>query len=143
MEGDVEITEELFSYYFSNKIEGKQISKQFIHHLFKAFDRDQNEKISFFEFLVGLTFFKSDDHYQNLKVFFRLFDLNHDKFIKKSEIEIVLRALDKASNMKLNFHENMINDLDLNHDNKIDEDEFIYGIIYNTNYQEFIKQIQK
>lgn len=143
VEGDYEISEDLFSYYFNKQKENSNLSSNFIHCLFQSFDRDKNEKLNFCEFLVGLTFFKSDDHEKNLKVFFRLFDLNNDKFIRKNEIELILKTLDKFSDMKLSFHETMIKDLDLNDDDQIDEDEFITGIIRNPNYVELLKLIQQ
>ena len=143
VEAETEITKDLFAYYYGNKFGSKNNqSNIFVDHLFKAFDRDDNQKLNFLEFLVGLTLFKSDDHYQNLKVFFRLFDVNKDKFIRKNEIELVLKTLNKASDMKQNFYVEMVKDFDLNKDESIDEDEFINGIVQNINYQNIIKIIQ-
>ncbi len=143
MENETEVTRDLFTFYFNKKFPSKtRNTNLFVHRLFSVFDRDQNERLNFLEFLVGMTLFKSNDHYDNLKIFFKLFDLNQDKFISKNEVEVILRAFDKATGVETSFYDEMLKDLDFDKDQLINEDEFIYGIIGHPKYQILIDLIQ-
>ena len=132
---DSEISYNQFEKYFKTNFNKKK-SDKFILFLFQAFDRNSNDKLSFLEFLIGMTFFTSDDHYNNLKIFFNLFDLNKDNCIQKNEIHLILSALKKLD--VLEDENEFLKQLDLNNDGSIDEDEFIYGIIKNNKYKDIV-----
>ena len=143
VENETEITKDLFTYYFNKKFPSKtRNTNLFVHRLFSVFDRDHNDHLNFSEFLVGMTLFQSNDHYENLKIFFKLFDLNQDNFISKNEVELVLRAFDKATGVETNLYDEMLKDLDFDKDQVINEDEFIYGIIGHPKYKSLIDLIQ-
>ena len=129
---DFEISYNQFEKYFKTNFNNKK-SDKFILFLFQAFDRNSNDKLSFLEFLIGMSFFTSDDHYNNLKIFFNLFDLNKDNCIQKNEIHLILSTLKKLD--VLDDENEFLKQLDLNNDGSIDEDEFIYGIIKNKKYK--------
>jgi Ca2+-binding EF-hand superfamily protein len=129
---DSEITYVQFETYFKKKYPNR--SKKFISYLFKAFDRNDNDKLSFIEFLIGMNFFTGDDHYNNLKVLFNLFDLNKDHLVQKNEIQTILSSLKRLDVLK--DEDEFLAKLDLNHDGSIGEDEFIYGVIRLQKYQD-------
>lgn len=117
----------------------------FVDQLFQAFDRDNSGALSFQEFLVGKRLFESESHRDNLKFFFRLFDLSKDNRIEKSEIEMFLTILGRVESdgdSNSDYAQSMLNDLDFDRNGCIDEDEFIEGILKNEKYKHLLDSIR-
>ena len=121
--------------------------------LFSAFDRDSDESLSFYEFLVSKQLFESKSISDSLKFMFRLFDLTKDERIERSEIEIFLHSLHRVmpltdendktddANSSSEFAQNMMDDLDFDRNGSIDEAEFIAGFLKSEKYMSFINTV--
>ena len=83
-----------FNFFFDKRyqVKSKNIDL-FLNQLFSAFDEDNSGALSFQEFLIGKMLFESNSQRDNLKIFFRLFDISKDKRIEKCEIEQILTIL--------------------------------------------------
>lgn len=142
------INRSTFAYHFffdkRYRSKAKDINA-FTDLLFNAFDLNSNGRLSFIEFLIGKHLFESDSKKNNLKFLFRLFDMSHDQKIEKKEIEEFLIKLGQLGLNKTDNHaefaQQMINDLDFDHNGSIDENEFIEGILKNEKYNNFIDSI--
>jgi len=120
-----------FNFFFDKRyqVKSKNIDL-FLNQLFSAFDEDNSGALSFQEFLIGKMLFESNSQRDNLKIFFRLFDISKDKRIEKCEIEQILTILGRedtigADKSYADFAQEMLNDLDFDKDGSITEDEFI------------------
>ena len=120
-----------FNFFFDKRYQANSKNIDlFLDQLFDAFDRNQDGALSFQEFLVGKILFESKSSRDNLKIFFRLFDISKDTRIEKNEIEQVLTILGRLDtigpdNTYSSFAQEMLQDLDFDKDGSISEDEFI------------------
>jgi Ca2+-binding EF-hand superfamily protein len=120
-----------FNFFFDKRYRANSKNIDlFLDQLFDAFDRNQDGALSFQEFLVGKILFESKSSRDNLKIFFRLFDISKDTRIEKNEIEQVLTILGRLDtigpdNTYSSFAQEMLQDLDFDKDGSISEDEFI------------------
>ncbi|KAF0981605.1 hypothetical protein FDP41_012262 [Naegleria fowleri] len=79
---------------FSQLTELMGIKDQFITSLvFNAFDRDRDSKISFDEFVYAMSVMTRGTADEKLEFAFKLYDLNHDGYILKSEMTRIVSAL--------------------------------------------------
>lgn len=117
-------------------------SDLFVTQIYRAFDQDDNGTLNFTEFLVGMYLIRNEDERENLKFTFKLFDLNKDEKLELNEIAKFISCLSKAGcsdeQSRLEFAQNMINDLDLNQDGSISENEFIDGVLRNEKYRKIM-----
>ncbi len=120
-----------FNFFFDKRYQANSKNIDlFLDQLFDAFDGNQDGALSFQEFLVGKILFESKSSRDNLKIFFRLFDISKDTRIEKNEIEQVLTILGRLDTIGpdstySNFAQEMLQDLDFDKDGSISEDEFI------------------
>ncbi|RWS28347.1 neurocalcin-like protein [Leptotrombidium deliense] len=112
--------------------------EDFCELLFKLIDKDGNGTIEFMEYLVAFAIMTSSDPNERLKWAFKLFDLNRNNFIEKSEMVNVVKALYEMIGRECSFDfedetetdfesgvKSAFDRLDINHDGHISEEEFI------------------
>lgn len=104
-------------------------------HIFDLFDHNQNEEISFGEWIVVLSFLTKGSVSDKLDLLFQVFDVNMDGSITKDELIYVVSLLNKihpSPRSPSEFVEEIFDKWDVNHDGTISKAEFIAGI---THYQ--------
>lgn len=121
---------------------------KFIDLLFRAYDCNKDGELTFQEFLTGKKLFESKDIKDNIRFIFRLLDMTKDKKIELNEIELFLKTLHQAADLKENdefddkeYAQRLINDLDTDKDGSLSEEEFLQGIMNNEYYVSFIRSI--
>ena len=67
-------------------------SSTFAEHVFRRFDEDHDQKISFREFLTALSITAKGSLDQKLDWAFGLYDVDHDGFISRQEMLDVVRV---------------------------------------------------
>ena len=151
MEQDEAISKSAFQQliFFDKRYQNKfNDLNAFIEMLFRAFDRDSSGSLTFREFVMSKRLIDSNDLKDIIRFIFSFLDLSQDKTIEKKEILIFLKTMHKANTAKEEiiyneeFAEKMINDLDLNKDGKIDEEEFIEGVLKNEDYVDLVRFIK-
>jgi Ca2+-binding EF-hand superfamily protein len=110
-------------------------------HLFNSIDSNKDGKIDFKEFIFMLNISKNGKLEDKIKWAFKIFDINTDGSITRSEMIIILAALYKTIKNSLNSEQIKDNeftpekhvdevfaDIDKNHDSLITLDEFLEGV---------------
>jgi len=69
------------------------VDREFCERLFRAHDTDGNGSVSFGEFLVSLNVIHNGSPEDKLKWAFRMYDLDDDKTVSRSEIVDILKVL--------------------------------------------------
>ena len=65
-----------------------------VNRIIKIFDKNNDGKISFFEFVIGLSSFTYyEDEDEKLKMVFKIYDLNNDGYISNGEIFKTIQML--------------------------------------------------
>ncbi|CAG2162731.1 unnamed protein product [Oppiella nova] len=65
----------------------------YAHYVFKTFDHNRDEAISFKDFLQWLSLLCHGSSQEKLKWAFRLYDINHDGFITRKELSDILCSI--------------------------------------------------
>lgn len=112
-------------------------SSHFADHVFRHFDSDQNQYISFEEFLTGLSIISKGSLDEKLNWAFGLYDTNGDGYITKEEmLEIVTAIYKMIGNVTTMPEDESTPDkrtdkiflmFDLDHDGKLSREEFVRG----------------
>ena len=76
-----------------NKCFPDQDIERLANHIFRMYDRNEDGKIDFREFMIVLTVTSSGTPQENLEQIFRIFDINNDGTISKSELIRIVKDL--------------------------------------------------
>ena len=93
--------------------------------IFRTFDRDQNNSISFGEFLIGYALTTQGSIKEKLEYAFDLYDINQDGFITFSELDDILSLMVVFSKQKAGFTSEIFQRMDKSNDKRISKAEFI------------------
>nr|CAB3258021.1 calsenilin [Phallusia mammillata] len=106
----------------------------YAHHVFRAFDQQEEGYVNFEEFAIGLSSLLRGSLADRLHWTFRLYDINHDGFITKEEMIDILKSIylmlgkfvDPAVTEEsyIVHAEKIFTQLDLNQDGIVTMDEF-------------------
>lgn len=107
--------------------------KQFSKYAFKTFDKDNSGFINFSEFVLAISASSNDDMVSNLRLAFKMYDINGDGTISRSELKKIIKALYTLRGITKFFGEDqpskrvdmIFEKYDKSRDNKISENEFI------------------
>ncbi|CAF0962866.1 unnamed protein product [Rotaria sordida] len=112
-------------------------SSAFAKHVFRRFDADRNQQISFREFLTALSITSKGDLEEKLNWAFGLYDTNGDGFITKDEMLEIITAIYQMVGSVIKMPEDestpekrtnkIFNIFDSDHDGKLTREEFIRG----------------
>ena len=102
-------------------------------HVFTVFDSNKDKKISFKEFFMVYHILAFGDFRQVLGQVFNAFDADLDGKISKKEMKAALKDFAKLLDLKEITSEEIFEEMDENHDNKIDAEEFITAVMDNKN----------
>ncbi|CAF2527528.1 unnamed protein product [Rotaria sp. Silwood2] len=112
-------------------------SSTFAEYVFRCFDRDHDQKISFGEFLIALSITAKGSLEEKLDWTFDLYDVDGDGFISRNEMFNIVDAIYKmvGSVMQLPEDEStaqkrtdkIFSTFDIDHDGRLSRDEFIQG----------------
>lgn len=106
---------------------------KFWGHIFDMVDEDQNDEISFAEWVVTLSLLKKGTAKVQLKWLFDVFDRDNTGLLSRSELEFVFNLIFTFYPQVCNdrtpkeFVNQLLDTLDTNHDDKLSQKEFIEG----------------
>jgi len=83
-----ELTIEQFKDVYNERFSGD--ATEFAEHIFRTFDKDENGVVDFKEFLIGLCVSSGDDTDKKLKWAFKMYDINGDGEISRSEMRSIM-----------------------------------------------------
>merc|ERR1712079_937354 len=120
---------------------------RYAHHVFKAFDVTATGSISFKDMLVSLSTLLHGSLYQKLSWTFRLYDLNGDGTITKTEMANVVVAVYELLGIECATLENFNSCLNLsylpsNKDGLLTEEEFIQGCLQDPEILQSLENFQ-
>ncbi|KAI8149966.1 hypothetical protein BJV82DRAFT_5451 [Fennellomyces sp. T-0311] len=118
----------------------------FLKRLYAAFDVDNNKSIDFEEFVDGLSVFMKGTPEEKLALSFKLYDVNHDGYLTKSELERVMLQLshtfseeDQTKEIK-DMIGRMFEDVDVDNDGKLSFDEYKLSAMKEPLIVDFLEQ---
>ncbi|CAF1418202.1 unnamed protein product [Rotaria sordida] len=123
------LTKEYKRYY------GEHQANIFCDYVFKIFDKNRDDSISFNEFLIAVSTRGQGRLRDRLGLIFDMYDSSRDKKLDTKELTALITAMydlvdctdRKGENHPERIAKNIMADLDRNHDNTLDRDEFILG----------------
>ncbi|OAD79299.1 hypothetical protein PHYBLDRAFT_157210 [Phycomyces blakesleeanus NRRL 1555(-)] len=102
----------------------------FLKRLYAAFDVNNNQSLDFGEFVDGLSVFMKGTADEKMALSFKLYDIDHDGYLTRSELERVMLQLshtfseeDQASEIQQSISR-MFDDLDVDGDGKLSFEEY-------------------
>ncbi|CAF1426404.1 unnamed protein product [Rotaria magnacalcarata] len=114
-------------------------SSIFAEHVFKHFNTNGNNKISFCDFLSGLSITAKGDLKQKLEWTFGLYDADKDGYISRQEMLIIVDSIYKMIGPVMQLPEDestpekrtnkIFSTYDIDRDGKLSPDEFISGAL--------------
>ena len=99
-----------------------------LDRIFKFFDCNNDNKITFDEFVKGMFILASQDVHQQALFSFYIYDLNGDKFITKEEMMQLLNRHEEDDEMDRELIEIALKKLDEDKDGKISEADWITSV---------------
>ncbi|KAI0984627.1 hypothetical protein GJ496_006884 [Pomphorhynchus laevis] len=104
--------------------------------VFKFYDEDNSNWISFYEFFLPNVLYTTMDPSLRARCLFRLIDTNNNQSISLKELTVTLKALyelrgvpdNKSPSGSKMKSQQIIQNMDFNHDSVIDESEFVYAL---------------
>jgi len=116
--------------------------RKLVGMLLEAYNRNSKGFISFTDYLMGKRLLESDSVNDNIRFIFMLVDLIRNGKIKKTEIKIFLKTLEKAGYLKdLNLEDcadKLINDFEFDKNDYCLENGFLQTILTDRNYTSFV-----
>uniref|UniRef100_A0A0V0IQD4 non-specific serine/threonine protein kinase n=1 Tax=Solanum chacoense TaxID=4108 RepID=A0A0V0IQD4_SOLCH len=102
--------------------QGTKLSDYEIKQLMEAADADGNGTIDYEEFITATVHMNKMDREEHLYTAFQYFDKDHSGYISREELEQALRefGMDDENDLK-----EIINEVDTDHDGRINYDEFV------------------
>ena len=110
--------------------------------LLEAYNRDSKEVIDFTDYLMGKRLLDSENVKDNIRFIFMLVNLIRNGKIKKTELKIFVKTLEKEGFLKeLNLEncaEKLINDFDFDKNDFCHENGFLETILTGPNFTSFV-----
>lgn len=141
------ITEDVFRETVKKYVPGVSPSDDiFLKRLYAAFDVDNNKTIDFEEFVDGLSIFMKGTPEEKLALSFKLYDVNHDGYLTRPELERVMLQLsrtfseeDQAGEIKAMIAR-MFDDLDVDNDGRLSFEEYKLSAMKEPLIVDFLEQ---
>lgn len=118
----------------------------FLDQLYSAFNSDNNKAIDFSEFVDGLSVFMKGSPEEKLSLSFKLYDVNHDGYLTRSELEKVMLKLsgnfskeDRTTEIK-EMIEHMFKDFDVDNDGRLSFEEYKLSAMKEPLIVDFLEQ---
>ncbi|KAI8878692.1 EF-hand [Backusella circina FSU 941] len=118
----------------------------FLEQLYSAFNPDNNKAIEFSEFVDGLSVFVKGNPEEKLSLSFKLYDVNHDGYLTREELERVMLKLsetsldeDKTTDIK-QMIERMFRDFDIDNDGRLSFEEYKLSAVTEPLIVDFLEQ---
>lgn len=107
--------------------------RRFAKYAFQTFDKDKSGYINYIEFILAIAALSSGDMKANLLLTFRMYDINNDGTISRSELKSIIKALYKLRGIRPNNGDDrpskrvklIFEKYDKSGDNRICEKEFL------------------
>ena len=112
------LTVQQLSEYFKDHTE--QPKYEDISNIIKFMDLDHNGKLAYNQFIAACLSKSAANNKDYLRFAFNYFDLNHDGRISREELTIILHAYKKEFQDNYILSDKLMEECDLNKDNKID-----------------------
>jgi Ca2+-binding EF-hand superfamily protein len=93
--------------------------------IWRIYDTDLDGKISFREFLIALNTMKTGSAEENLRLIYRLFDVNSDGCVEKEELERVAKELSKLGEVSEGTTQRAFIEIDTDMDGCLSLQEFV------------------
>ena len=87
---DLFLTEQEFCKVYNSVYPGQ--SSEFAKHIFRTFDLTGDNRVSFKEFLIGLSFSGSDNPEKQLKWAFRVYDVHKTGYITQEDMTQIIQV---------------------------------------------------
>jgi len=114
------------------KASGSKHSADFVKHVFRLFDANNDGFISFVEFVVILQIIDSGTQQDKIMKLFRVFDINNDGSISKNELIAIFKAIGTANDIRnpeaealKRISNKVFAEMDADVDGKITKEEFL------------------
>ena len=107
----------------------------FLEQLFNAIDVESNGRIDFRDFLYAIGLLKSGNQDERLKFAFSAYDIDHDNYIDKEELVLLIKSnykfnCQQISSIELSkLAEEIMLKYDINRDNHLSFSEFRYAVL--------------
>ncbi|KAI8351206.1 hypothetical protein EDC96DRAFT_518878 [Choanephora cucurbitarum] len=118
----------------------------FLEQLYSAFGGDSKNSIDFCEFVDGLSVFMKGTPDEKLNLSFKLYDVDHDGYLTKPELEQVMLKLsgtfsaeDRTTEIK-EMIEHLFKDFDVNNDGRLSFDEYKLSAMREPLIVDFLEQ---
>ena len=98
-------------------------------HIWRMYDTNQDDQIDFQEFMLALSIMGSGSAEENLKLIYRVFDVNGDGKMEKEELGRVVEELRKLAQVGEDVVERAFAEMDTDNDGVVTEDEFVQACI--------------
>ncbi|GAA5801171.1 hypothetical protein HPULCUR_006614 [Helicostylum pulchrum] len=130
-----------------HKVDSKtNITPQVFKELYSAFNSDSKKGMDFSEFVDGLSIFIKGNSEEKLTLSFKLYDVNHDGFLTKTELERVMLKLsctfskdDRTAEIK-EMVEHMFKDFDVDNDGRLSFEEYKLSAMKEPLIVDFLEQ---
>jgi Ca2+-binding EF-hand superfamily protein len=94
-------------------------------HIWRIYDANQDDQVDFGEFMLALSIMGSGSAEENLKLIYRLFDINSDGKVEKEELGRVVEELNKLGEVGEDVVQRAFAEMDADRDGGVTEEEFV------------------
>ncbi|CAO3594900.1 unnamed protein product [Absidia cylindrospora] len=118
----------------------------FLKRLYAAFDEDDTKSIDFDKFVDGLSIFMKGTSEEKLELSFKLYDVKHDGYLTRPDLERVMIQLSQAAsdddqtNEIKSMVDRMFDDLDVDGDGRLSFEEYKLSVMKEPLIVDFLEQ---
>ncbi|ORZ22380.1 hypothetical protein BCR42DRAFT_406072 [Absidia repens] len=118
----------------------------FLKRLYAAFDEDDTKSIDFDKFVDGLSIFMKGTSDEKLELSFKLYDVKHDGYLTRPNLERVMIQLSQAAtdddqtNEIKSMVDRMFDDLDVDGDGRLSFEEYKLSVMKEPLIVDFLEQ---
>merc|ERR1719378_1296948 len=115
--------------------------KSMAEHIFRMYDTDQDDHITFIEFMVIYNIMINGNAEENLKKIFLIFDINRDGVIAPEEMTILVKDISilvDGEEDSTKLASKVFNEMDKDNNGKITSEEFRAAILAQEKFSKFL-----